>query len=61
MKFPEGAVERAVRRVMVTHPLKAAKRELCEDCPPSDYPTDKTRCSECPRRAPPQTAERSAS
>lgn len=22
----------------------------CEDCPPADYPTDKTRCAECPRR-----------
>ncbi len=22
----------------------------CEDCPPVGYPTDKTRCSECPRR-----------
>lgn len=25
-------------------------RELCSDCPPRDYPTDKTRCAECPRR-----------
>jgi hypothetical protein len=24
---------------------------LCEDCPPIGYPTDKTRCSGCPRRA----------
>lgn len=23
---------------------------LCEDCPPVGYPTDKTRCLECPRR-----------
>jgi hypothetical protein len=22
----------------------------CEDCPPPNYPTDKTRCAECPRR-----------
>jgi RecJ-like exonuclease len=21
---------------------------LCSDCPPVGYPTDKTRCSECP-------------
>ncbi len=21
----------------------------CEDCPPVGYPTDKTRCTECPR------------
>ncbi len=24
---------------------------LCEDCPPVGYPTDKTRCAPCPRRA----------
>lgn len=24
--------------------------ELCSDCPPADYPTDKTRCLPCPRR-----------
>lgn len=24
---------------------------LCEDCPPTGYPTDKTRCAPCPRRA----------
>lgn len=23
----------------------------CEDCPPWGYPTDKTRCAPCPRRA----------
>lgn len=23
---------------------------LCEDCPPGNYPTDKTRCLPCPRR-----------
>lgn len=31
--------------------------ELCEDCPPHDYPTDDTRCSMCPRRANPTPAE----
>ena len=25
--------------------------EICSDCPPLDYPTDKTRCAECPRGA----------
>lgn len=24
--------------------------QLCDDCPPLDYPTDKTRCRPCPRR-----------
>lgn len=28
-----------------------ASDALCEDCPPSDYPTDETRCLPCPRRA----------
>lgn len=23
----------------------------CSDCPPPGYPTDKTRCLECPRRS----------
>lgn len=26
--------------------------ELCDDCPPLGYPTDKTRCLPCPRRTP---------
>lgn len=26
---------------------------LCEDCPPVGYPTDKTRCTPCPRRSVP--------
>lgn len=24
---------------------------MCDDCPPVGYPTDKTRCDECPRRS----------
>ncbi len=30
----------------------AAAREgkLCSDCPPPNWPTDKTRCGPCPRR-----------
>lgn len=30
--------------------LQKIEWALCEDCPPDDYPTDKTRCSPCPRR-----------
>lgn len=30
--------------------------ELCSDCPPNGYPTDKTRCKSCPRRADPGSA-----
>jgi hypothetical protein len=28
-----------------------AGTDFCEDCPPVNYPTDKTRCADCPRRA----------
>jgi len=31
--------------------------DLCADCPPVGYPTDKTRCSPCPRRTNPMTDE----
>lgn len=24
----------------------------CSDCPPEGYPTDETRCNDCPRRVP---------
>lgn len=32
----------------------AAMKEvaLCSDCPPAEYPTDKTRCLPCPHRLP---------
>lgn len=31
-------------------PANASTIALCSDCPPIGYPTDKTRCAECPRR-----------
>ena len=31
-------------------PAEVSETKLCEDCPPDNYPTDATRCSECPRR-----------
>jgi hypothetical protein len=30
--------------------LKIALMELCSDCPPPNWSTDKTRCAECPNR-----------
>lgn len=30
----------------------ACDGRLCSDCPPPGYPTDKTRCTPCPRRVP---------
>ena len=29
---------------------EACAGKLCSDCPPVWYPTDRTRCAECPRR-----------
>lgn len=31
--------------------LNRVQDALCSDCPPVGYPTDKTRCGMCPRRA----------
>jgi len=43
----------AIARIDDTEPDPVAEAmALCEDCPPQDYPTDKTRCSSCPRRKP---------
>lgn len=30
---------------------EATQQELCSDCPPLGYPTNKTRCAECPNRS----------
>jgi hypothetical protein len=32
--------------------LDSRKPAVCEDCPPTDYPTNETRCAPCPRRKP---------
>ena len=37
--------------------LVGAVDDLCEDCPPVGYPTDKTRCGPCPRRSRPTKAQ----
>lgn len=44
-------------------PVATTPETLCEDCPPVGYPTDKTRCTPCPRRATtqaPDAVERAA-
>lgn len=38
--------------------LAVGAENLCSDCPPPGYPTDKTRCGPCPRRAALQAQER---
>lgn len=35
---------------MTAPPKVKPLMELCSDCLPSDYPTEKTRCRSCPRR-----------
>lgn len=37
--------------------LLAGEGEPCEGCPPVGYPTDKTRCWSCSRRAPPPSGK----
>ncbi len=40
----------AVKRAKEKSGYMTATGNLCEDCPPIGYPTDKTRCDECPRQ-----------
>lgn len=53
LKFPDmaGVAEQSGAGAPET-PVRcgAPAAKLCEDCPPSDYPTNKTRCNPCPRR-----------
>lgn len=52
------ALSDALASVDRTVPAEEGKpAELCEDCPPFGYVTDKTRCLPCPRRAAPQPGE----
>jgi hypothetical protein len=45
------ALERAFRAVGISVVDVTPSDDLCEDCPPIGYPTDRTRCLPCPRRA----------
>lgn len=44
-------IEAARTAIALANPLSQKTEELCDDCPPVGYPTDKTRCLPCPRRA----------
>ena len=47
------ALYRAMADRLANDQINYARRAvamLCSDCPPVGYPTDKTRCSDCPRR-----------
>lgn len=45
------ALMRDIRAALSTTASKGGADELCEGCPPVGYPTEKTRCLPCPRRA----------
>ena len=45
------------RRAFAKMTAAAGRARPCEDCPPADYPTDKTRCAECPRRTSPSNEQ----
>jgi len=56
LDLARGKMELALNRAALSStpekiPLTATGRLLCSDCPSSDYPTDRTRCDQCPRRA----------
>jgi len=38
------------RAIAIASAAPAVSATLCEDCPPVCYPTDRTRCTPCPRR-----------
>ena len=40
----------AMRREVSLNTKEPDGPSLCDDCPPVNYPTDKTRCGPCPRR-----------
>ena len=49
-KFPD-VTRRAYSAAIRALPLPTMMGgKLCEDCPPIGYPTDKTRCCDCPRK-----------
>lgn len=45
------------KQILAAMHLAQPQAALCDDCPPDGYPTDKTRCAPCPRRAPHCQAE----
>lgn len=51
LSFLESALSRVGHKIQYPHQRGTAPvdaiRELCSDCPPAGYPTDKTRCDGC--------------
>ena len=54
---PEQVAEMWNRRAAVEADRQGRMPHRCEDCPPVGYPTDKTRCAPCDRRAAPVVQE----
>lgn len=52
LKRTNEMLDKTVATLRIRHhePCPEALAALCDDCPPAGYPTDKTRCEECPRR-----------
>ena len=52
LKRTNEMLDKTVATLRIRHhePCPEALAVLCDDCPPAGYPTDKTRCEECPRR-----------
>lgn len=52
----QGDAVRVLRVYLDALPVPADREwneaELCSDCPPEGYPTEKTRCGPCPRKRP---------
>lgn len=58
--FHLPTARRILTHLSAARPVGGTPEELCGDCPPVGYPTDKTRCLPCPRRSPasdPRVAE----
>lgn len=57
VKVPEEVIDSSSETVRQSSKCSAPdgltplESELCGDCPPLGYSTDKTRCAPCPRRA----------
>ncbi len=49
---PQMAKQRRIRAREAEHKqlMQSILGDLCDDCPPTGYPIDKTRCLPCPRR-----------
>ena len=45
------AIKSLLKGERTMNPPHHVDTDICSDCPPPNYPTEETRCTECPRRA----------